>query len=102
MARTSFTKCMVSIVLVALACFMSWGIPAQAQSISIHINLSNWYQGHHVWAQHCYSRPQNGHWGRDRHYESWCSANRRFHDTHPDSQWRRDHPWDRGAERDHR
>jgi len=89
------------LAVVGATCVALYGIPAQAQTITISINVSNWFQGHSTWSQHCNAQPQNGHWGRAVQYNQWCYQNLRFRDTQPDTQWRHDHAWDHGLPQDY-
>jgi hypothetical protein len=91
----------VQCVLAGAACVVLSGMPAQATGVTISINFGNWYQGHTTWAAHCFSQPQQGHWGRNPQYDTWCHTYLRFSSVQPDAPWRHDHPWDHGRPNDY-
>ena len=62
------TRQMARIALVGATCVALYGLPAQGSVISISVDFSNWFQGHGTYGQHCYSQPQNRHWGRAAQY----------------------------------
>jgi hypothetical protein len=66
-------------------------------SVPHHAYYQNWYWWHETWTSRCASQPDNqGRWGRQRQWDSWCTSFVRFRGVNPDAQWRQAHSADSG------